>query len=183
MGSFDVDLLAPAKMLFTVKRGLFVWTPLTLFGVVGFALFAVRERRHRTALVGIAASLVALLLVHAVWGAFWAGGFSFSQRFLTGFFPMLAIGIAELLRRTRLLIVPALVVCIAWSWFLALHHFYGYDYVSDRDGAARIVELYRTGEETRTRFWDRRVSGPIGRHWDAYFEWAGLSARAGDRRS
>jgi hypothetical protein len=33
--SFEIDVLAPVKMLFTVRRGLFVWTPLTFFGVLG----------------------------------------------------------------------------------------------------------------------------------------------------
>ena len=99
-----------------------------------------------------------MLLVHIVWGGFWAGGFSFSQRFLTALFPLFVIGIAELLARTRMLVTPLLVVCVAWIGFLALHHFYGYDFVSDEDGADRIVELYRTGEENKERVLDRRVT-------------------------
>ena len=177
IGSFQLDFLAPAKMLFTVKRGLFVWTPLTLFGVIGYLLLLRREPRHRTFLVGLGLSALSLLLVHIVWGAFWAGGFSFSQRFLTALFPVFVIGIAELLARTRMLVLPLLVACVAWSAFLALHHFYGYDQVSDRDGADRIIELYRTGEEDSGSFWDERISGPVGRHWGAYFDWLGLSSR------
>ena len=69
VSSFDIDVLAPAKMLFTVKRGLFVWTPLTFFGVVGYLLFLRREPRHRDFLVGLGLSALALLLVHIVWGA------------------------------------------------------------------------------------------------------------------
>ncbi len=53
LSSFQIDFAAPAKMLFTLKRGLFVWTPLTLFGVVGYLLLAVRDERHRTFLVGL----------------------------------------------------------------------------------------------------------------------------------
>ena len=48
-----------------------------------------------------------------------------------------------------MLITPLLLACIAWTAFLAVHHFYGYDFVSYRDGADRIVELYRTGEESK----------------------------------
>jgi hypothetical protein len=177
VGSFDIDVLAPAKMLFTVKRGLFVWTPLTFFGVVGYLMLIRRERRHRDFLVGLGLSALALLLVHIVWGGFWDGGFSFSQRFLTALFPVFVIGIAELLARTRLLIVPVLIACIWWTAFLALHHFYGYDFVSHRDGADRIVELYRTGEESNYTFWDERVTGPISRHWKAYLDWVGLYSR------
>ena len=177
VGSFDIDVLAPAKMLFTVKRGLFVWTPLTFFGVVGYLLLIRREPRHRDFLVGLGLSALALLLVHIVWGGFWDGGFSFSQRFLTALFPVFVIGIAELLARTRMLIAPVLIACIAWTAFLAVHHFYGYDFVSYRDGADRIVELYRTGEENNDTFWDERVTGPISRHWKAYLDWVGLYSR------
>ncbi len=44
LSSFKIDFAAPAKMLFTLKRGLFVWTPLTFFGVVGFLLLLHRDR-------------------------------------------------------------------------------------------------------------------------------------------
>ena len=130
---------------------------MTFFGVLGYFLFLRREPRHSVFLVGLGLSALALLLVHIIWGDFWFGGYSFSQRFLTGLFPLFAIGIAELLARTRMLITPVLLVCIAWTAFLALHHFYGYDFVSYRDGADRIVELYQTGEETSDRFWSRAV--------------------------
>ena len=35
----------------------------------------------------------------------------------------------------------------------------------------RIVELYRTDEESPDHFWDLRVAGPVSRHWEAYFDW------------
>ena len=172
LSSFEIDFAAPAKMLFTVKRGLFVWTPLTLFGVVGFLLLLRRDRQHRTFLAGLGLSALALLLIHIVSGGFWAGGFSFSQRFLTALFPLFVIGIAELLARTRMLIAPrVLIACVAWSWFIALHHYYGYNHVSQEDGVDRIVELYRTDKETARNFWDGRIAGHLSRHWEAYIDW------------
>lgn len=176
VSSFEFDFLAPPKMLFTLKRGLFIWTPLTFFGVVGYLLLLRRVPKHRTFLTGLGLSALALLLVHVVWGAFWAGGYSFSQRFLTAAFPVFVIGIAELLARTRMLVAPLLVACIAWTAFLALHHFYGYDNVSEKDGVDRIVELYRTGEENGEGFWQGRITGPVSRHWEAYFDWLGISS-------
>ena len=185
LSSFKVDFAAPAKMLFTLKRGLFVWTPLTLFGVVGFVLLLHRDRQHRTFLVGLGLSALALLLIHIVWGGFWAGGFSFSQRFLTALFPVFVIGIAELLARTRMWIAPVLIACALWTWFLALHHYYGYNLVSEQDGVDRIVELYRTDEESARNFWNVRVDGPVSRHWGAYWDWLDLrpSASRPSRRS
>ena len=68
VSSYDIDVLAPVKMLFTIRRGLFVWTPLTFFGVLGYFLFLRREPRHRVFLVGLGLSALALLLVHIIWG-------------------------------------------------------------------------------------------------------------------
>jgi hypothetical protein len=170
LNSFQFDPLAPAKMLFTLKRGLFVWTPATLFGVVGYFLLLRRLRERRTFLVGLGLSCLALLLVHMIWGGFWEGGYSFSQRFLTDLFPLFVIGIAELLRRAPKVFAPLLVACVLWTGFLAVHHFYGYDGVSQADGVGRIVDLYRTpDEETPATFWHKRIADPVSEHWRAYF--------------
>ena len=40
-------------------------------------------RERRDFLVGLGLSCLALLLVHMIWGGFWEGGYSFSQRILT----------------------------------------------------------------------------------------------------
>jgi hypothetical protein len=175
LSSFQFDPLVPFKMLFTIHRGLFVWTPLTFFGVIGYLLLLRRDRQHRTFLTGLGLSALALLLVHSLWGGFWDGGFSFSQRFLTALFPVFVIGVAELLSRIRMLVIlPVLILCVAWTGFLAVHHFYGYDGVSARDGPDRVVQLYVDGNENLGTFWTDRISGPVGGHWDAYFDWVGL---------
>ena len=61
-------------MLFTTKRGLFVWTPLTFFATVGYLWFALRTKDQRRFLLSLGLSAIALLLVHGLWGAFWTGG-------------------------------------------------------------------------------------------------------------
>ena len=83
------------RMLFSVRRGLFLWTPLTALTVLGVALlFRSRpeRRRYLTILCVCAASLVC---IHMLWGDFWTNGFSFSQRFFTGLFPFYLLGTAE----------------------------------------------------------------------------------------
>jgi hypothetical protein len=175
LNALQFDPFVPVKMLFTIRRGLFVWTPLTFFGVIGYLSLIKRDRRNRTFLTGLGLSALALLLVHSVWPAYWDGGFSFSERFLTALFPVFVIGVAELLSRGRMLLVgPLLVLCVAWSGFLAVHHFYGYDGVSRADGADRMVQLYVNGNENLGSFWTDRIGGPVGRHWAAYLDWMGL---------
>ena len=134
------DPLIPFKMLVSNHRGLFVWTPLTAFAVIGFLLLLRRVREPRTFLWTLLAASIALLLIHTVWGQ-WDGGFSFSTRFLTGLFPLFVIGIAELQRRLGIWLVPILVVCIAWSLGLAFVHKIGYDGASEKDGASRLVHV------------------------------------------
>lgn len=156
------DPMIPLKMLFSIHRGLFLWTPLTALAVIGFAL--VLGRRHdddrKAFLRTLAAAAVALLLVHTVWGQ-WDGGFAFSQRFLTSLFPVFLIGVAELARRVGRLIYPALVVAVAWAIAVAFVHDIGYDGISERDGIGRIANVIQT-ETTRKR---HQVDGRATARW------------------
>lgn len=164
------DPLAPVKMLVTVKRGLFLWTPLTLFGAIGLVLLVLRDARHRQFLVALILSCICLLLVHSFWGGFWTGGYSFSQRFLTGLFPLFVLGIAELMRRTRMLVAPLLIACVLFSFSIAIYHRYGYDGVSERDGVDGIFEFFRA-EETVGELWNDRIEQRARDRWSAYADW------------
>lgn len=139
----NVDATVPLKMLFSVKRGLFLWTPLTALAVAGFALLVARDRRHRDFLLTLALAALLLLAAHSVWASFWTGGFSFSQRFLTALFPLYLLGTAELVRRYRALAYVALSATVAWSLVIAFQHYYGYDGVSERDGVGRVFDVAR----------------------------------------
>ena len=54
------DLRVPAKMLFSLQRGLFLWTPLTLLASIGFALLLRSRRDRRPYLWGLAVSALCL---------------------------------------------------------------------------------------------------------------------------
>jgi hypothetical protein len=143
-----IDWAAPPKMLFTVKRGLFLWTPLTALAVVGVALLAYSRPRARLFVASLSLAAFLLLAVHALWSDFWTGGFSFSQRFLAGLFPLFLIGTAEVVRRWRGVGLLAATACAAFSLFVGLNHYYGYEGISERDGLDRIMRLYTSGERT-----------------------------------
>ena len=138
----NVDPRVPVWMLFTLHRGLFLWTPLTAFATVGFVLLLRRDRRHRAFLAGLLASAAALLSIHSSWAGNWDGGTSFSSRFLTALFPFFLIGAAEFVRRTRWIGMALLAACVAWSVWLALVMLNGYDNESSRDGVDTIVGVY-----------------------------------------
>ena len=77
-------------------------------------------------------SAVALLCIHSIWGNFWAGGSSFSSRFLASLFPLYLIGAAELVRRRRGLFVGLYAVCVVWSVWIGLVLMNGYSSQSAR---------------------------------------------------
>jgi hypothetical protein len=138
----NFDATIPLMMLFSEHRGLFLWTPLTAFAVLGFVLALVRLRNTRMLrafLLPLSLAALALLGSHVIW-AQWDGGFAFSQRFLTGLFPIYLIGIAELVRRVRYPIYPVLVGAAVFSLWLAFVRDNGYDGISERDGVGRVVE-------------------------------------------
>jgi hypothetical protein len=55
------DPAAPLKMLFTLHRGIFLWTPLTALSTIGFVLLLRHDRRNRPFFVTLAAAAVGLL--------------------------------------------------------------------------------------------------------------------------
>lgn len=167
-GETQFDPLVPLKMLVSLRRGLFVWTPLTLLSVIGFGFLWARDRPRRLFLTSLAVGGVALLLLHMLWGRYWWGGFGFSQRFLIGLFPLFLLGLAELLRRRLVLVTFLAVLCVGYASTLALYHYYGYQGIGEKDGVDRIADLYRSGEETPEGFLRSKVGYPIRERWSTY---------------
>jgi hypothetical protein len=172
---------APLKMLFTLHRGLFVWTPLTAFATVGFLLLVRRDQRNRPFLAVLGASAFALVAIHVFWGKGWDGGGSFSQRFLTALFPFFLVGTAEFVRRTGRLGIAVLAPCALFSVWIGLVYFNGYYNGSSKDGIGQIVENFHslTGPPT-TRFhtpppydsiqnFGRQMGDRISGRWQLYW--------------
>lgn len=86
-GSEGFDFLHPhfLGVVFNLKNGLFVWTPITILGVVGLVI-----KKHYRYL----AVFVLTLYVTASWSTWWQGA-SYSARMLTSSLPVLAFGIAH----------------------------------------------------------------------------------------
>jgi len=160
----EVAPRVPVLMLVSVRRGLFLWTPLTLVAAFGFALLYRRRPDRRAFLAGMLAATAALVLIHGIWGGFWWGGFSFSQRFLCALFPFFLLGVAEIVRRFGRAGWAVLAVCAVFSIFVAFNLYVGYKGESERDGIDTIVRLYTSGERTPPQ-----LIRLIGRH--AWARW------------
>lgn len=149
----NFDPAIPLKMLVSEHRGLFVWTPLTALAFIGFVLLLVRtygSKEFRSFLAPLFLAATALLSTHVLWPQ-WDGGFAFSQRFLTGLFPLYLIGVAELVRRARFVAYPLLVASVAFALMVAFVHDVGYDGVSERDGIGRILEVADSNRDNLRR--------------------------------
>lgn len=142
--------LSPFRMLFTPHRGLFVWTPLCLLGAIGYVLL-LRSRRGDRAFLAIAgvmgASLIAVQLAWPVWD----GGWSFSQRYFTSLFPLVAIGLAGLWSLRPGLTASLAWLSVAWSLFLGLNHVFG---VQQSDGAFDVARVMIGGDRSVGEFLD-----------------------------
>jgi hypothetical protein len=130
--------LTPLRMLLSEHRGLFIWTPATLVGVIGFLIMLRRRPDARPFLVVLGAMAVGLLLTHTalLW---WDGGWSFSMRYLSSLLPLYAIGIAAALEsagRRRPLVGLAVTACVLWSIYLGMNHAFG---ASQHDGALALA--------------------------------------------
>jgi Dolichyl-phosphate-mannose-protein mannosyltransferase len=172
---------APFKMLFTLHRGLFLWTPLTLIAVIGFCLLLRRDRANRAYLAALGIAALALVAAHSLWGRQWDGGGSFSQRFLTALFPFFLVGTAGLLQHVPRLGLAVAIPCTLFSLWLGLVLYTGYYNASQRDSLVQIVHNFRsfTGPPT-TKFhkpppydslqnMGRKLDDAIGDRWRLYW--------------
>jgi hypothetical protein len=105
VGDFSLPLgEGLAGLLFSPARGLFIYSPIFLFSVVGLA--AAWRRGGDALLRSLGVGALAYLLVTAKW-RFWWGGFSYGPRLLADITPILAFGlypVGELLRKSRTLL-------------------------------------------------------------------------------
>lgn len=102
------------KVLLHPMHGLFVWSPLTLLAMNGIILYF-EEKRDLAVLF-----LSWFLGIVCCYGCFfyWYGGWSFSQRYLIGLFPIYVIGYAYFLKAFYRLGLFLGILCLIWATFL-----------------------------------------------------------------
>jgi hypothetical protein len=132
--------LSPLRMLASPRRGLVLWTPLTLLALAGYVRLVRRRPDLREYLLLMGAMSVALVIAQTA-VPFWDAGWSFSQRYLTALFPAVAIGTAGLLEWRPRLVGAVALAAVVWSLFLCLTmQTVGFDERRDT-----VVDLARRG--------------------------------------
>ena len=148
--AIHVTPLGPLKMLVSDHRGLFVWSPVSLLALAGYVRL-LRKRPDERPFLAIGGAMAVLLLLAYAAVPFWDGGWSFSQRYLTPFYPLVAIGLSGLVEWRRAPVVAAATLAAAWSVFLGLNHVFG---VKQSDGALEVAGYVTRGERTPGQFFD-----------------------------
>lgn len=144
--------LTPFRMLFTDARGLFVWTPVVLIGIIGFVHALVRLRAQRKFYVQVGAMQFAYWCFHFLYPEWWQGG-SFSSRFFTSMFPLVALGLGEALAQRRKLTCALASLATLWSLYLCINVAAGIDVVPGNQRpphltSATDVALFPTNTHT-----------------------------------
>lgn len=147
--------LSPFRMLFTDERGLFVWTPVMLIGIIGFIHALLRRRSDREFLARIGGMQFAYWAFHFLVPMWWAGG-SFSSRFFTSMFPLVAIGIGECLTWRPRLTVALASLATVWTLYLCLNIAAGIDVIRGNQRAGHVtsasdVALFPVNKHTTWR--------------------------------
>jgi hypothetical protein len=120
-----LNLLQPhlIGVLFSVRKGLFFWTPLLLLAVAGLPLL---RRRAPPVAVPAVAYLVTTTWVVASWSIWWYGG-SFGMRALIDAMPVFALGLAALVETAQSPAARrAVTLAITLTSLLAVHAMVAY---------------------------------------------------------
>jgi hypothetical protein len=106
-------LKAAAGLLLSPNRGLFIFMPITLLGIIGLlrSFRRLREEPHLP-MLAIAATLHFLLLSGF---PYWHGGWAFGPRYLVDILPILALGAGLELPRLGRAAGVALAIAFVWS--------------------------------------------------------------------
>lgn len=110
-------------LLISPSRGLFVYTPIMLFSILGyFRILQITNSKLRSFLFVMGISILALIAVYASFGMWWAG-WSYGPRFLTGMLPALAMFLGLYIKdinfniknKKNLLVVCIFSILLIWS--------------------------------------------------------------------
>ncbi|MGK0366352.1 MAG: hypothetical protein ACI85O_003425 [Saprospiraceae bacterium] len=149
------DFLDPniLNILFSYKKGLFVYTPLAGIAMIG--LFFMKRYRG----LALGSFLLFLTYVLSCWHPWWYGG-SFSSRVYVEYFPFIFFAFAVLLSKMKKKII--LISFLAGTLFLTLHN-------------QQQIILYRWG----VIHWDSMTKE---KYWEASFK-AGDMVRGGIKKT
>ena len=145
------------KFLVHPLHGLFIWSPVTFFSLLGLFKFPKSKEGLGYLFLGIWVSFLLIL------GSFysWYGGWSFSSRYLIGLFPVYTIGLSALLEHYgRKIILPVIAatfysIILFLNWHLCIMN-------PEFATPWEMVRAWAKGESET--FLDKKVTLPVFLH-------------------
>lgn len=142
-GSDIFDWLHPSLLqyLFSMRHGLYTWTPIMLIATLGLVSLWKRDRKVTVALLIVLLMQWYVNSAHRYW---WAHG-SFGARRFVSATPLFAIGLAALtnrvsnrIRRGHVIMLGTVGALVAWNFLFDLQYSWGF---IPRDQAISLHEL------------------------------------------
>lgn len=103
-----------AGLLVSPNRGLFIFTPIALIGVIGLARQFVSRERRDLVLLSFSVASVAHLYIAGTYHEWW-GGWSFGPRYLVDILPVLAVAAATVWPRLPSWSRKLALIALVWS--------------------------------------------------------------------
>lgn len=121
INGFHFDQLeGTAGLLISPSRGIFIYTPIIIFAVLGyFKIRQIPNDRIKNFLFVMGIAILALLYVYGSFALWWAG-WSYGPRFLAGALPVLMVYLGLYIKdinRKNLLVISIFVILLVWSIF------------------------------------------------------------------
>jgi len=112
VGSFSYSFKNLYNFFFTAKRGLFTWTPVYLFAILGL----IKSRKYIFIL-----TLGLIIFVSSSWASV---SVAFGQRFILAGIPYFAFGIAEIIKTVKYRYISILFIFLFFWNLLTIFQFY-----------------------------------------------------------
>lgn len=132
-------------LLFNPVHGLFLWSPITIASIIGL-WFLFKQKTNREIALLLAALFTVLVLAYGR-TEIWSAGWSFSARYLTGLFPVFAIGFAAFETKYGKAAKIAAIVFLLYSGFLMLNEVFGFIH-GETGTPINVIQNWLSGKTT-----------------------------------
>jgi len=112
------------ELLFSPVHGLLLWSPIVILSLVGLWLLYKEKKNRKIAL--FLAGLFATLVISYGRTEIWSAGWSFSNRYLAGLFPVFAIGFAAFEKRFGKKATAIAIILTLYSAFILLNEAFAF---------------------------------------------------------
>jgi len=161
-GYFIFNISFPFQLLFSVRRGLFTWTPTIFLAIIGLLI-----KLKRTEIKSRSYLFLLVFIFHWLIISFWSGALSagYGNRLFIGTFPLLAYGLANFLEVMNLKSIKTFIlVGVLWNVLLLSQFFFdkerlvdGVDLTPENFFKGQVETPIRILQVVKTKGWRKTI--------------------------